>query len=321
MSAAPLPRPEPRKGFSPLPNECLWDWSRLASGDAQVLSILFINAELNPPRDRGVPPPKETRAITDNELAAFARCTVRALQIARDDLVARKVITAKKSGVGAFRYGIPWETWSGLPDRPSKVVSIAEAEQADDVPDDDPSQPRGEVLKVFTKPQRVRAGGRTRPKELPRAAGKVQFEAENEIEFDARMCDGVLTVRAKSGEQPANATRKKGERIGNTFPKRNSQVAAKSTNGDFSSLHSLLDDYCLTHHGTIPNDKLLSKISQALGKTSIDHYKRVIHAKMRTRKIIAMGLFIDLARDATAGAIKGSPVEYDQMGRPRRAGG
>lgn len=211
MSAAPLPRPEieRRQGFAPLPNECLWDWARLVSGDAQVMSILYINSELHPRREKGQPAPKWTRAITNEEFAAFCRCTVRAIEGAFKDLIERKVVARKRTAQG-FAYGIPFETWPELPDRPPKVVPISDPEEAEQESEEEANKPRGQVYPVFSKPQRVRAGGRTRPKELPAAAGKLQFEAENEIEFDARLCDGILTIRAK-GEGQAKATETKGE--------------------------------------------------------------------------------------------------------------
>lgn len=207
MSAAPLPRPEfeRRGGFSPLPNECLWDWSRLVSGDAQVLSILYINAELNPVREKGRAAPLWTRAITEEEFAAFCRCTVRAIQGAFKDLLERKVVLRKKTAAG-FAYQIPFETWPELQDRPAKVVMLAEAEDAEEESEDEAKRPHGKITHVFSKPQKVRAGARTRPKELPWPAGKIQFEAETETEFDARMCDGILTIRAK-GEQREKSTR------------------------------------------------------------------------------------------------------------------
>jgi hypothetical protein len=178
-----------------------------------VFSILFINSEIHTLRKKGTLAPKWTaRAITNEELAQFARCTVRAIEIAVGDLVARKVIERKKTAKG-YVYALPFASWAGLPDRPSKVVTLGEAESADEETEDDAARPRGEVKAVFAKPQKVRAGGRTRPKELPAAAGKLQFEAETEIEFDARMCDGVLTIRAK-GEQHTST---KGEQKRNGF--------------------------------------------------------------------------------------------------------
>lgn len=318
MSAAPLPRPkiERRKGFAPLPNECLWDWSRLVSGDAQVLSILYINAELHPPRDKGQAPPKWTRAITNEELAAFGRCTVRAIETAFKDLIERKVVTRKKTAQG-FAYAIPFETWPDLPDRPSKVIPIADPEPAEEESEDEANKPHGQVLQVFTKPQKVRAGGRTRPKELPAAAGKLQFEAQSEIEFDARMCDGVLTIRAKS-EYEAKTGGGKGEgktkRISLSTPQPTDTITPKL----LASLHTLLDDYCRRHHGTIPNDKLLSRVGKAMGKATIYQFETVLRAKIRSGKPIPMGLLINLAEDAALAADLPEPVEYDPMGRPRR---
>ena len=232
MAANPLPRPEPQRrgGFTPLPNECLWDWSRLVSGDAQVLSILFINSEIHTLRKKGSPVPKWTgRAITNEELAQFARCTVRAIEIGVGDLVARKVIERKKTARG-YVYSIPFASWAALPDRPSKVVTLGEAEDAEEESEDEAKkQPKGQVFAVFAKPQKVRPGTRTRPKELPAAAGRLQFEAETEIEFDARMCDGILTIRAK-GE---SGTGTKGEEKRNRLRVDSTQVPSNQQPSNF----------------------------------------------------------------------------------------
>jgi hypothetical protein len=258
MSAAPLPRPEAqrRQGFTPLPNECLWDWSRLVSGDAQVMSILYINSELHPVREKGQPPPKWTRSITYEELAAFCRCTVRAVDYAFKDLVERKVIVRKKTAQG-FAYAIPFETWPELPDRPPKVVSIADPEQAEEESEEEANKPRGQVLPVFSKPQKVRAGGRTRPKELPAAAGKLQFEAENEIEFDARMCDGILTIRAK-GESEANKKGTKGEAKRNRLQVDCSQGTENTRLGNFHTFESVWLEHGIN---AAPDDWAASRVA------------------------------------------------------------
>ena len=231
MAANSLPRPEPQRrgGFTPLPNECLWDWSRLVSGDAQILSILFINSEIHTLRKKGSPVPKWTgRAITNEELAQFARCTVRAIEIGVGDLVARKVIERKKTARG-YVYSIPFASWAALPDRPSKVVTLGEAEDAEEESEDEAKKPKGQVFAVFSKPQKVRPGTRTRPKELPAAAGRLQFEAETEIEFDARMCDGILTIRAK-GE---SGTSTKGEEKRNRLRVDSTQLPSNQQPSNF----------------------------------------------------------------------------------------
>ena len=240
MSTAPLLRPEiqRRQGWAPLPNECLWDWARLVSGDAQIFSILFINSEIHTLRRKGTPAPKWSRPISNEEFAQFARCTVRAIEIALGDLLKRKVIERKKSGKG-FIYSIPFGSWPELPDRPSKIVVIGEAEQAEEEGEDEANKRRGEIMAVFGKPQRVRAGGRTRPKVLPAAAGKLQFEGESEMEFDARMCDGVLTIRAK-GEIQAKSTGTKGDGKRNELRSNNTQLQSNQQN-DF---HKFETAYC-----------------------------------------------------------------------------
>lgn len=302
-------QPERRKGFTPLPNECLWDWSRLVSGDAQVLSILFLNSELHPVREKHAPPLKWTPPVSNEELASFVRCTVRAIQIATDDMVARKIVLRKKAS-GGYSYSIPFETWADLPDRPAKIVSIGEAETAEEESEEEAKKPRGPVLTVWTKPQRVRAGGRTKPKDVPGIVGKLQLEAESEIEFDARLCDGILTVRAK-GEVRANipsySERSKGEEKRNTFRENNSQPVENTQNRKLQALHTLLDDYCRRHHGTIPNDKLLTKVCHAMGKATLAQFQAVFNAKVRAGKPVPMGLFINLADDARLGAESPSP--------------
>ena len=213
MSAAPLPRPEfeRRNGFQQLPHNSLWDWSRLASGDAQTLSILYINAELYCPRPKGTPPPRWTRAIPTEEFAAFARCTVRAIQTAFEDLIERKVIVRRKMA-GGYAYGIPFESWPELPDRPSKVVELPEAapKPADEETDEETKRTRGEVVPVYTEPQHIKPGKRTRRKELPncKSACYIQVEVEGEIaqQVYPYLCDEVLVVRIK-GEQPENTRR------------------------------------------------------------------------------------------------------------------
>ncbi len=231
MSAAAVPRPERRQGWAPIPNECLWDWARLVSGDAQIFSILYINSEIHTPRKKGAPVPQWTRPISNEEFARFGRCTVRAIQIALGDLLNRKVVECKKSGKG-FAYRIAFESWPELPDRPSKVVPITGAQPAEEESEEEANKPRGEVVALFDKPQKVRAGGRTRPKSLPSAAGKLQFEAETEIEFDARMCDGILTIRAK-GETIRAKGETKGEQKRNGFRSNDTQVQSNQRRDNF----------------------------------------------------------------------------------------
>jgi hypothetical protein len=301
MAATPIPQPkiERRRGFTPLPNEVLWDWSRLCSGDAQVFSILFINSELHVPRDKGAPALEWTRGIAWEELAGFARCTIRALQIAVADLVKRRVLLQKTAKGGGFSYGIPFDTWPSLPDRPSKVIEISEvAEEAAEEPQDE--RPKGEVFQVFTKPQRVKPGSRTRAKELPRAAGKLQVEAESLIEFDARMCDGNLIIRVKS-EQPAKQQRTTGERIGNVFRDNKAQPVETTPAEISEQLHSLLDGYCWKVHSSVPGPILIAKIARALGRAPVAVFRRVLQAKIKLGKSIPIGLFVNLAEDAARG--------------------
>lgn len=206
MSAAPLPRPaiERRQGFAPLPNHCLWDWARLASGDAQVMSILFINSELHLPTSKRPANPKWTNPISNEEFAAFCRCTVRAIETAFKDLLERKVIVRRKA-LGGYAYGIPFETWPGLPDRPSKVVVLnTEVEPAPEETSDEAAKTRGHAIPVHDKRQTVKAGGRTRPVEFKGAIpGKMQVRSQFAFEYDAYIQDGTLVFMALSVEQTA----------------------------------------------------------------------------------------------------------------------
>jgi hypothetical protein len=314
--ALPVATPiERRRGFTPLPNQSLPDWPRLVSGDAQMLSILFINSELHLPRKTGEPALKWTRPISKEELAAFVRCTVRAIEIAFKDLLARKVLLSKKAGPGVWRYAIPFETWPELPDRPWKVVPIVESEQAEEETEEEAKKPRGEVIPVYSKPQKLRAGTRSRPKDVPGIVGKLQLEAGSEIEFDARLCDGILTVRAK-GELAANEGRTKGAENRNTFRKLANQATENTDNSNFPALHQILDNYCLRHHGTIPNDKLLGKIQASLGETALNHFWAVIQARIRGGKVIPMALFINLAEDAARGAKATEPTKPKEAPKP-----
>ena len=130
MSTQPIPEPQRRKGFTPFPNDVLLDWPRLLSGNAQVFTVMYINSETTGAvRAPGTKPPYWSRPISTDEFAAFGRCTVRAIQLALDDLVARKVVEKKSSLHGAFRYHIPFETWAKLPDRPTRL-SVPAAKSA-----------------------------------------------------------------------------------------------------------------------------------------------------------------------------------------------
>lgn len=287
-----------------------------------MMGILFLNGELHAPRDAGSPDPKWTRAITNEELAAFCRCTIRAIEIAFKDMLDRKVIVRKK-GSGGFCYGVPFETWPDLPDRPpAKVVAMPtlEPKPAEEESADEAQRPRGQIEPIFTEPQTIKPGGRTRKKELPNGKSASWFQVENQgqvpQQFYPYLCDGVIVIRLKSEEQ-ANSTSTNGEVKRNLFRKSGDQVPAQSTKQDFSALHQLLDDYCLSHHGTIPNAKLLAKIQTALGKATISQFKTVIQARIRSGKVIPIPWFINLAEDAAAGAGLPKPAQYDQMGRPR----
>jgi hypothetical protein len=208
-----IPQPQRRKGFTPFPNDVLLDWPRLASGDSQVFTLMYLNSETTgAARAPKTAPPYWSRPITTEELAAFARCSVRAVQLAVEDLAGRKVIERKRASGGAWLYHIPFDKWPRLPDRPPKVVLISgDAEDAEEDTDPDASSTKGQVIPVFDKPQRVRAGARPRPRELPAAAGKLRLTSSSEIEYTASLCDGLLMVdlRVPEGETKANTKRNK----------------------------------------------------------------------------------------------------------------
>ena len=195
MSTNPLPQPQRRKGFTPFPNDVMQDWPRLVSGDAQVFSVMVIVSEtVGAVRERGTAPPYWSRPISNDELAGFCRCTVRAIEMALKDLLARKVLLRKRAS-GGYAYHVPFETWPDLPDRPPKVVSISGDDVEDQLDDDGPADSlKGKVMPVFEKPQRVRGGARPRAKELPAAASKLRLTSNEEIEYTAHMCDGQLNI-------------------------------------------------------------------------------------------------------------------------------
>lgn len=209
MSTQPIPEPQRRRGFTPFPNDVLLDWPRLLSGNAQVFTLMYINSETTgAARDPKTKPPYWSRPITIEEFAAFARCSVRAIQLAVNDAVDRKVIERKASFHGASRYHIPFETWAKLPDRPTNVIPISEAEEPEENPPEDESKRVG-ALPVFSKPQRLRGGARPRPKELPAAASKLRVTSDAEIEYTGTVCDGILFLEFKvpKGERVASEKR------------------------------------------------------------------------------------------------------------------
>ena len=198
MASLPIPEPQRRKGFTPFPNDVLLDWPRLLSGNAQVFTVMYLNSETTGAvRTRGTDPPYWSRPISTEELASFARCTVRAIQLALDDLAGRGVIERKKSLNGASRYHIPFDVWSRLPDRPPTVQPISGESEEPEEETGEGATLAGQVLPVFSKPQRLRGGARPRPKELPTAVGKLRVTSDAEIEYSGTICDGVLFLEFK----------------------------------------------------------------------------------------------------------------------------
>jgi hypothetical protein len=196
MSAAAqiLPRPR-RKGFSPFPNEVLQDWARLVSGDAQVFSLMLIVSEtLGAVPENENRKPEWSRSISSVEFADFARCSVRAIQAAIEDLVSRKVLE-RRGPKTAPRYRIPFESWPELPDRPAKIVTLEAANEPEqDTAEEAEQRTRGKVIPVYDKPVRFKRGSRPRPKELPAPAGKLRILTDQDVECSAQMCDGLLDI-------------------------------------------------------------------------------------------------------------------------------
>jgi hypothetical protein len=301
MSAAAAAAPVlslPRGGFTPVRNESLLDWPRLLSGNVQFFAVMYINSEIHVPRESGAPVPKWTRPITHAELAAVCRCSIRAVEVKLKDLTDRKVLEFKRTATGT-RYHIPFETWPGLPDIPSQVVSIDDGLPISDSEDEDQADPKPKdgIVHKF-EPHRLKAGRKSRPSIFPQATEKVQYETDTDgVVVSERMIDGVLIASIIVRECIEKA---KGEQTGK--PQKNvgsSRVKpTPSTKAYFAPLHALLDDYCLSHHGIIPNEELLSKIQRALGEATVGQFRIVIQAKMRAGKVIPMGLFVNLAEDA-----------------------
>jgi hypothetical protein len=170
---------------------------------------MYINSETTGAvRAPGTKPPYWSRPISTDEFAAFGRCTVRAIQLALDDLVARKVVEKKSALHGAFRYHIPFETWAKLPDRPTNVVPISEPEEPEEETAEYESKRAG-ALPVFSKPQRLRGGARPRPKELPAAASKLRVTSDSEIEYSGTICDGILFLEFKVPKPDGQASQKR----------------------------------------------------------------------------------------------------------------
>jgi hypothetical protein len=211
MATQVLPAPQRRKGFTPFPNDVLLDWPRLMSGNAQIFTVMYINSETTgAARARGTQPPYWSRPISTEEFAGFARCTVRAIQLAIDDLVARKVIERKGATGSVCRYHLPFETWPALADRPSTVVPIESAEEPEEETEEEAAARAKGAIPVFTKPQRLRGGARPRPKELPAAASSLRVTADSEVEYSGTLCNGILSLEFKipKGEYSA----KRGEK-------------------------------------------------------------------------------------------------------------
>lgn len=298
--ATEMRSPQRREGFAKLPNSALLDFARLMSGNVQILSVLYINSENQWAGER-----RWTRAITHEELAKVTRTTVRAVELKVKDLIDRKVLQAKKTSKGTM-YHIPFETWAELPDMPDPVtgvpVPVADAEAGEETP--------VKFAPAFKTRFKVEPGKRTKPIKLEQgAADQIQFDTNVPIECDGSFHQGILRLYITGQvqrEQEAKPNR-------NIVRVARSQPTETTQPSKFDKLHGLLDDYCLHHHGTIPNEKLLSKIQAALGKATIEQFRTVCRAKMRGGKPIPMGLFVNLAEDARLAAEtkKSKPAESE----------
>jgi hypothetical protein len=267
-----LPQPQRRNGFTPFPNNVLLDWPRLLSGNAQIFTVMYLNSETTgAARARGTEPPYWSRPIPTEELAGYARCTVRAIQLALDELVSRKVIERK-----GLRYHLPFETWPALPDRPANVVPISEeAEDAEE--DTDDAAVGGQVLTVFAKPQRVRSGHRPRPKELPAPAGKLRVTADSEVEYTGTICAGILHLEFKIPKSEHEAKEKR-----NIFQNRGSKSNKPQE-------HGLIDDRPFSEF-----ERTARKVGMSFSKADIGAmYQQWLKIKTREEQKAAIQGLLD----------------------------
>lgn len=248
MSAVPLPRPEVkrRNGFTPSPNACLWDWPRLVSGDAQVFSLQYINSEtLGAIRDKGTPPPAWSRVITNEELAAFCRCTVRAIEMALSDLIGRTVLERKKIPGKGFAYHIPFDRWPELPDRPSKVVAIDTPTGVEESIDENQDPVVKDATFYDLGDQKLRKDKKTRQTKLPYQPDWATYQADMDgIIIRKSLSNGVLTTHIFASECVEKAKREqeaKSERSGLRVDR-----AQPSEKAELSNFH-LFQNVYLTH--------------------------------------------------------------------------
>lgn len=239
---------------------------------------------------------KWTRSITNEELADFCRCTVRAIQYAMEDLVTRGVVK-RQAKPGGFQYSIPFEAWPELPDRPPAPKPV--------VVSDRPNTHNS---------RKLRAGQRSPVRPLPEPAQGVQYESDLDgVAVTEEVIAGkmLVTISAKECvEQAKDAEKAKGEiKAGMKSispPKqRADSKPEQSLLVSKTDLHSFLDAYCLKHHDAAPSDKLLTKIQSALKTATLDDFKRVVKARMNGGKVvIPMAWFINLAEDAASAALR-----------------
>src|SRR5208337_1091950 len=120
-----------------------------------------------------------TRCIAKEEMAEYCDSTVRAIEIALNDLVGRNVVSRKRVQ-GGYAYGIPFDTWPELPDRPAKVVEMP-VQDATENDDDDDGKPKPGQVALINAPIRIKAGKRGTVK-VPAEAGaasEIQVISEN----------------------------------------------------------------------------------------------------------------------------------------------
>lgn len=289
-------KPNLTSGFSQLPNQSLVHFARLLSGSVQIVSVLFINAETQWGGKR-----RKSRPITHAELAEVCRCTLRAVETKLKDLIDRGVLIAKRTAEGMV-YEIPFEKWPELPDKPDESPQALNNDSEEPEEEDEPEPIKAKFVPVFSKRLSLKAGKKTKPIQFAceGAADKIQFDTNCDLECDGYFNAGVLRLSIFSRQTNSEQKRKKLR-----FAK--SQDVENTDQSKFEALHSLMDDYCRNHHGAVPSDKLLSKISQALGEATVKDLLKVVQARIRGGKVIPMPWFINLAEDAARAVVQRPP--------------
>lgn len=311
MSARPIPSPEiqPRKGWAPLPNGAVLEWARLTSGAVQITALIYINSEIHGPREQGSPVPYWSRPITHAEIAVVCRSTIRAVEIKLKDLTDRGVLEYQRTGSGN-KYHIPFDKWAGLPD--ISPVETLHAPPADEDETTDEERDRRK-FEFSLPPKKLRGGGRAKP--VPMNCSPSHVGVTNEtgfgISFGVKATGGgpviVNILNVDVPQTAATSTRvSDANREQKAKPKPSSVSIQRADAAAIKALHNTLDSYCLRHHSTIPDDKLLSRVAQTLQKTPIEAFEHVFQAKARAlhnqqKGPVPIGLLVKLAEDAARG--------------------